>query len=247
MGQLTTDRTPQEAGDLEQVPGRKPMPFFPDFALIECLTALLLFVVLLLLASLTKPSLEEVADPTASGYVPRPEWYFLWIFQSLKYFKGQYEILGTFALPALLIALLVSLPFIDRRARPRRLLPRTRPVRLWPRLVAAGALVGLGFLTLSAATSEAPMTRAGANLTQDQLAGKLLFEKMGCASCHNVGGVGGTRGPDLTEFGNRPNANQRVLLHFTGIGQAPGSEMPGYVLSEQELRSLAAYLLSLKG
>jgi mono/diheme cytochrome c family protein len=62
-----------------------------------------------------------------------------------------------------------------------------------------------------------------------------------------VGGIGGTRGPDLTDFGGKRDANQRVLLHFTGIGTAPGSEMPGYQLSEQELRSLAAYLLSLKG
>ncbi|HZD16973.1 MAG TPA: hypothetical protein VE669_02410, partial [Actinomycetota bacterium] len=75
-------------GEPNVIPGRKPMPFFPDFALVEAITALAFLVVLLVLAAATEPSLEETADPTASGYVPRPEWYFLWAFQMLKYFKG---------------------------------------------------------------------------------------------------------------------------------------------------------------
>src|SRR5512134_1389590 len=137
----------KEVEEVGSVPGRKPMPFFPDFALVEAITALCFLVALLVVAALTAPSLEETADPTASGYVPRPEWYFLWAFQMLKYFKGEAEILGTFVVPTVLIALLIGLPFIDRRARPRPLLPRTRPVRLWPRLVALAAIAGLGALT----------------------------------------------------------------------------------------------------
>jgi mono/diheme cytochrome c family protein len=62
-----------------------------------------------------------------------------------------------------------------------------------------------------------------------------------------VGEAGGDRGPDLSAFGTQPDANERVLLHFTGIGTAPDSVMPGYQLSEAELRSLAEYLLGLQG
>ena len=75
---------PEHAHDQNEEPS---MPFFPDFALREALTALAFLCVLLVVASVTTPPLEEMADPNASGYVPRPEWYFLWMFQGLKYFK----------------------------------------------------------------------------------------------------------------------------------------------------------------
>jgi ubiquinol-cytochrome c reductase cytochrome b subunit len=224
------------------------MPFFPDFALREALVALLFVSILMVIASVTKPALEPGADPSSAGYVPRPEWYFLWLFQTLKYFKGGMEPIGTFVLPTVGIALLVSVPFIDRRQRRLHpLLPKTRPVRVWPRLVAAGVILGIASLTVVAFTSATPMTPEGPQLTTVEAAGQALFGKMGCATCHSLNGAGGTRGPDLTAFGSKPNAANRVLLHFTGIGAGSGSLMPGYQLTDEELSSLAAYLLSLKG
>jgi mono/diheme cytochrome c family protein len=79
-----------------------------------------------------------------------------------------------------------------------------------------------------------------------QEAGRALFEKMGCLTCHRVGEQGGTRGPDLTHFASRPDAGERVLLHFSGIAQTPGSSMPAYQLSPEELSSLSEYLMTLK-
>lgn len=234
-------------GELEETPGRRAMPFFPDFALIEAITALAYLVVLVIIAGVTRPSLEETADPTAAGYIPRPEWYFLWAFQALKYFKGDSEMLGTFVIPVIAIGLLVAVPFIDRRERPRPLLPGTRPVRVWPRFVALGVIIGLGYLTFLGLTAPSPMTREGSKLTAAEAAGEAIYTKLGCSTCHTIGDVGGSRGPGLTTFGVKPDATERVLLHFTGIGGPPESVMPGYQLSEAELRSLAAYLLSLKG
>ena len=74
-----------------------------------------------------------------------------------------------------------------------------------------------------------------------------MFDKMGCTSCHLLAGAGGDRGPDLTAFALKADAEQRVLLHFAGIAQEPGSAMPSYQLSPQELRALSEYLLTLKG
>ena len=236
----------QGQGELEETPGRKPMPFFPDFALIEAITALAYLVVLVIIAGVTKPSLEETADPTAAGYVPRPEWYFLWAFQALKYFKGEAEMIGTFIIPTIAIGLLLAVPFIDRRERPRPLLPGTRPVRIWPRFVALAVILGLGYLTYLGLTAPSPMTREGSKLTAAEAAGQAIYEKLGCSTCHTIGDAGGSRGPELTAFGVKPDATERVLLHFTGIGGPPDSVMPGYQLSEAELRSLAAYLLSLR-
>jgi mono/diheme cytochrome c family protein len=238
-----------ELGEPEPAPDghdEKGMPFFPDFALREALTALVFLSVLLVVASVTTPPLEEMADPNASGYVPKPEWYFLWMFQGLKYFKGDSEVLGTFVIPAVVIGLLIGLPFLDRRPpHPRRILPGTRPVRIWPRIAGAVVMGLIGGLTLLALASAVPMTHEGPVLTQAQAAGKALYDKMGCSSCHEIAGVGAGRGPSLTTFGRAADAENRVLLHFTGIGQAEQSIMPGYQLSEEELRSLAAYLLSL--
>ena len=111
MAQLTEPSHLPLADD-GSVPGRKPMPFYPDFALLEAITALCFLVVLVVISALTELGLEETADPTASGYVPRPEWYFLWAFQMLKYFPREAEVLGNFVLPAVLSVLLVGLPSI---------------------------------------------------------------------------------------------------------------------------------------
>lgn len=233
--------------DDDQLDGRRPMPFFPDFALVEAITALVYLIVLLVIASVTKASLEQAADPSASGYVPRPEWYFLWVFQGLKYFKGEWEVVGIVVLPAIIIGLMVALPFIDRHERTRPLLPRTRAVRLWPRITAALTITVIAGLTLSAMAASSPMTREGSDLTPVQAAGRALYERLGCSSCHTIQDAGGTRGPELTAFGTNADASQRVLLHFTSVREAPGSVMPGYQLSDSELGSLAEYLMSLKG
>lgn len=245
---LSTPSEPTDQASIEEAPAeRRPMPFFPDFALVEAITALVFLVVLVVIASVTKPSLAPAADPSASGYVPRPEWYFLWVFQLLKYFKGEWEVMGTFVLPVIVIGVLVAVPFIDRRERTRSLLPGTRPVRVWPRIAAAFTITGIVLLTLSAMAASSPMTREGSNLTPAQAAGKALYERLGCSSCHTIAGAGGTRGPELTRFGTNADASERVLLHFTGVREAPGSVMPGYQLSDSELSSLAEYLMSLKG
>ena len=51
------------------------------------------------------------------NYDPRPEWYFLFLFQLLKYFQGPFEILGTFIIPTVGMLLLLFLPFLDRKER----------------------------------------------------------------------------------------------------------------------------------
>ncbi|MFA5889370.1 MAG: c-type cytochrome [Actinomycetota bacterium] len=224
------------------------MPFFPDFAIREAITAFVFLAALLLVASLTKASLEEVADPSATGIHPLPEWYFLWLFYLLQFFKGPLEIVGTFLMPVLGVALIVSIPFLDRmRPRTVSILPGTRPVRILPRVGAAFVLTGLGALTMIALKSTAPPPDHGLQVTPSQAAGQSLFNKMGCMTCHTVGKDGGTRGPDLTAFGAKADAQNRVLLHFAGIGLSPNSSMPSYLLTPEETRSLVDYLISLKG
>lgn len=144
------ERTPPDAA----VAVTGPRRFFPDLFVIEAAVALGMLVALVVVAALTKTPLEEAASRDAAGYVPRPEWYFLWFFQLLKYFKGSLEPIGTVLVPVLGVALLLAVPFIDRRpARTKAILGRTRPIRLTPRVIALVVVAVLLTLTVVAATS----------------------------------------------------------------------------------------------
>lgn len=136
-------------------------PFFPNFILLEALAALAMFVVIVLVATFTKPPLEAAVSQGAASYLPRPEWYFLWFFELLRYFRGRLEPVGAFVLPAVVVLLLLCLPFLDRREPKTKVLVRgTRPVRVAPRVIGALFVLVLGYLTLVAALSPRPPAAA---------------------------------------------------------------------------------------
>ena len=112
------------SGPIKTVPG-PPTPFYPYHALKDTLAVAVVFAVLLTVAIGFNAPLDPVADPTDAAYVPRPEWYFMSLFELLKYFPGRLEPVATVIIPALVIGLLILLPFLDRR--PDRE-PRRRPL-----------------------------------------------------------------------------------------------------------------------
>jgi ubiquinol-cytochrome c reductase cytochrome b subunit len=63
--------------------------------------------------------LDSPADAAGSDYPARPEWYFLSLYQMLKYFPGDREVIGTIAIPTALLVVMLILPFLDR-VLPRR-------------------------------------------------------------------------------------------------------------------------------
>ena len=107
----------------------------------------ILFVVLACAALFAEVPLEKVADPTNANYDPRPEWYFLFLFQLLKYFQGPFEIIGTFVIPTVGMLLLLFLPFLDRSER--KVLWK-RPIALTVTTVSVVAIVGLTILGATA-------------------------------------------------------------------------------------------------
>src|SRR6202035_2907625 len=102
------------------------------------------FVILYTMAMFVEIPLERLADPTDLTYIPRPEWYFLFLFQTLKFFKGSLEPVGTILLPTLAVLALFLTPFMDRG----------KLVKLTQRTTAAGvfafAAIAWGALTLGA-------------------------------------------------------------------------------------------------
>ncbi|HET7375655.1 MAG TPA: cytochrome B, partial [Anaerolineae bacterium] len=62
------------------------VPFFPDTLFKDAVVSFVIFLVLIALAYFVGAPLEARANPGDASYTPRPEWYFLFIFQLLKYF-----------------------------------------------------------------------------------------------------------------------------------------------------------------
>jgi len=102
-------------------------PFYPDQLFEDALAIWVLFILLAAVARFVPVPLEGRADPTDASYAPRPEWYFLFLFQLLKYFAGPLEVIGTFVIPTLALLLLLFLPFLDQRKRAPL---RKRPIAL---------------------------------------------------------------------------------------------------------------------
>ena len=122
-------------------------PFYPDQVFEDVVSMLILFVILACAALFAPVPLEDVADPTNADYDPRPEWYFLFLFQLLKYFQGPFEILGTFVIPTVGMLLLLFLPFLDRSER--KVLWK-RPIAMTVTSVCVVAIVGLTILGATA-------------------------------------------------------------------------------------------------
>ncbi|MDH3261224.1 MAG: c-type cytochrome [Acidimicrobiia bacterium] len=152
---------------------KKGVPFWPDIIFKDVLVSFLLFLILVALAYFLGSSLEEIADPSDANYTPRPEWYFLFLFQLLKFFPGDLEVVGVIVLPVIAIIFLILLPWTDRSKRRH---PSGRPVVTG---ITVAGLVAAIFLTVQA-IEEAPLP-ASATAEGDRVAA-LYVEN--CAGCH---------------------------------------------------------------
>lgn len=90
---------------------RKAEPFYPRQLLYDTVVSLVGVGVIFTLAWRVGAPLDAPADPS-SQYLARPEWYFLPLFQLLKYFEGGAELVGTVILPGLAMGFLAALPFL---------------------------------------------------------------------------------------------------------------------------------------
>ncbi|HEX2987938.1 MAG TPA: cytochrome b N-terminal domain-containing protein [Chloroflexota bacterium] len=120
---------------------REGHPFWPDVIVQDTLAAaVVLLCTIGLMVTMGVPT-EEPADPTNTAYVPRPEWYFMFLFQALKYFPGNLEWVGAAVLPGVVMLAILLLPVYDRG--PNRA-PWKRPLAM-----TAGAAMAaiVGYLT----------------------------------------------------------------------------------------------------
>jgi ubiquinol-cytochrome c reductase cytochrome b subunit len=234
-------------------PGDEVKPkksFFPEQVFKDTVAVFIAFAILFIMAVAVRVPLERMADPTDTSYIPRPEWYFLFLFQTLKVFEGPLEVVGTVVLPTLAILALILTPFIDR----------TRMVRVRQRTLAGGIvlLAGLGWggLTAAAIRSTPPQTAASRidfsgptqwmELAPAELAGVRYFRDQNCEKCHNVTPSGTAKaGPNLVNTARRHDATW-LLEHFKNpAAVSPGTVMKPVNLTESQLKDLSALILKL--
>jgi len=198
---------------------KKGIPFFPDAVFKDVLVGLVVLVVLIGFAYFGGAPLEERADPSDSDYTPRPEWYFLWLFQLLKYFPGNLEFVGVILLPALGFAILFAMPYLDR-TRLRHFRNRT-----WVMGSMGVAVMAMGFLTVQSMI-DIPLP---ANVTGEINAAALFTEH--CSVCH----------------GTAIEIHEGTNLHETIAGGHEGMPAFAATLSIDEIDALSGFLVSPQG
>jgi len=220
-------------------------PFYPMQVFKDTAAIFAAFAILFTLAVAVKVPLEQLADPTDTSYIPRPEWYFLFLFQTLKFFEGPLEVVGSTVLPALAVLALFAVPLIDRG----------QMVKVTRRTVAlafvALAAIGWGGLTAAAVKSTPPAATAAVDyaaptdwiqLSPEELAGIAYYRDENCASCHSAGS---SLGPDLARGAVHKDAAWMIRHFKQPSAVRPGSAMPAVTLGDAQLNSLAAFLLKL--
>jgi mono/diheme cytochrome c family protein len=204
------------------------------------------------------PLYTAPADPGTTSFVPRPDWYFYFLFYLLRIFKWpETVILGTIGIPTIALVLLVALPFIDRRDERR---PLHRPVAM---IAGVLAIVTMGVLTYKGAVAKESLgseelakvpewaAKQGFADNADAVAGAKLFAQVGCLNCHTYLGSGGSNlgAPDLSDIGTKGLGIETQIKHLKDPSSVtPGSPMPPFAdLGEENLRALATFLEASKG
>ncbi len=211
--------------------------FWPYIIFKDTVAVTLVFLIVLGVALWKGAELEDLANPTDSSYNPRPEWYFLSVFQLLKYFPGKLEAFAIVLLPLIVVSILFLLPFIDKG-------PKRHPGdRKW--LVLAGwmSILGVVFFTVQGARS--PLTNPVMEQNPLVMQGKRIFTDLNCLYCHTLNGRGGSVGPVLDLVAMRRDKNW-LGAHFRNPKKlTPGTKMPNFNLLDGEVESLVAYMSTL--
>lgn len=221
----------------------KGKPFFPYVVAKDGGMLILVIGTILAMSYLLGGALAAKADPTSTTVVPRPEWYYYFVFELLRVVKpASLTPLATVGIPTVCLILLFLLPFYDRS-------PERHPLRR-PIATTAGVLtiLAMSWLTWEGAIAGSPTTiemetpkaieKAGGEALEKYEYGKQLVPSSGCLACHKIGENGGALGPNLTEVAdNLPEA---------GIAQTlrnPTAPMPSYsTLPPEQFDAIVFYL-----
>jgi ubiquinol-cytochrome c reductase cytochrome b subunit/menaquinol-cytochrome c reductase cytochrome b/c subunit len=226
----------------------KGKPFFPYAVAKDGAMAVVVMAVIITLSLVLGAELGSKANPTTTTYVPRPEWYFFFLFELLRVIKPPALVqLATIGVPTICMILLFLLPFYDRGPERR---PERRPVATITGIFVIGAM---GFLTYQGANAGSPtaielktpqrIIAAGGQTLFEYEQGKKGVAQSGCLACHKIGENGNAGpGPNLTKIADRlpRQAIARTLVN-------PTAPMPSFKnLPPEKFQHIVAFLSQLK-
>jgi menaquinol-cytochrome c reductase cytochrome b/c subunit len=251
---------------------KRGKPFYPFAMFHDTVMSLVVVCVIVVLAVVWKwttpgdhtgtgagwlgPLYTDEADPGTTSFIPRPDWYFYFLFYLLRIFKWPDSvILGTVGIPTIIIVLMLALPFVDVR-RERRL--SRRPVAV---VITILTVIALGTLTYKGATARealgselsaaVPSWVEKQGLPANAVPGARLFAQSGCLTCHTYLGTGSSNlgAPDLSEEGAKGRGLRFQIDHLKCPScVTPGSAMPPFAsLGEENIRRIAIFLEASKG
>jgi menaquinol-cytochrome c reductase cytochrome b/c subunit len=213
-------------------------PFFPYAVAKDSLMACVVLFSIIVMSLMFGAELGPKADPTTTTYVPRPEWYFFFLFELLRVIKPAILTpLATIGVPTICIILLISLPFIDRSPERR---PERRPIAT---IAGIFTIVAMGYLTYLGAAAGSP-NQIDLEVAEKYEAGKLVVAQSGCLACHKIGHNGNDGpGPDLTDIGAKlPKA---AILRTL---ENPTAPMPSFAgMPEEKKTAMVDFLAQLRG
>src|SRR3954447_13706698 len=216
----------------------KGKPFFPYAVAKDSIMMVIVMAIIILLSITLGAELGPKADPTTTTYVPRPEWYFFFLFEVLRVIKPPELVpFATVGVPTICMIMLFLLPFIDRGPERR---PERRPIATISGILVIAAMGYLTYMGAAAGSRNSIDRQVAARYEK----GKQVAAQSGCLACHKIGENGNDGpGPHLTDIGDKlePGAIRRTL-------ENPTAPMPSFAnLPEEKKAALVDFLSSLKG
>jgi ubiquinol-cytochrome c reductase cytochrome b subunit/menaquinol-cytochrome c reductase cytochrome b/c subunit len=223
-------------------------PFFPYAVAKDSIMAVVVMAVIITMSLVLGAELGSKANPTTTTYVPRPEWYFFFLFELLRIIRTpSFVPMATIGVPTLCMILLFLLPFYDRGPERR---PERRPIAT---ITGITVICAMAYLTYSGANAGSPtaiematpasVTQAGGKLLAEYEEGKKVVAQSGCLACHKLGDNGNSGpGPDLTHIADRipRQAIARTLVN-------PTAPMPSFKnLPAKKFEAIVNFLSQLK-
>ena len=249
-------------------------PFFPHAVFHDTIMALLVVGVIIGLTAIWKwtvpghhngtspgwlgPLFDEKADAGTTSFIPRPDWYFYFLFYLLRIFKWpDTVVLGTVIVPNILLVILIGLPFYDKRMERR---PSRRPVAM---IAFVLTIASMGLLTYKGATAKEELASEAVgnvprwaqvnSLYGDGVAGARLFAASACLNCHIYLGNGNANAgaPELSAFGAKGVSSDFLAQYIANPRAFGNSVMPVFGgpngLSPAQLKQLGVFVYQSQG
>ena len=219
--------------------------FFPDHLYKCAIGFVCVFFVILLLSVLGQVPLEGTVGTIDDSYMPRPEWYYMWLFQLLTFFPGNSEVVGSLAIPIGGVLILFLMPWLSKS--------NLRGVSDRPLATAVGSacIIGMVYLTIMGFAGAAEYGKIIAvpdrPLTISEKMGLRQFVDSECAYCHNINGKGGRiQGPDIANISAKGRTRDWLVNYIKDPqSQYSWTLMPKYDLSDEALAALSDFILGL--